>query len=238
MACAQCHRVAIRNEWRQRVAASSSSPIIRQKHELDARGRWMVARGFVSELERSVLLRKALEHMQRGELEPNPCGPGRYFAKADDAPSVYVDALLDSLTRRCERCLRLSGMRRDGVLGRTISLILPGGFIHRHNDAYHAGMPGHTSGFHHLRCNIAVSLAHPSGRPVIEDEPLPVAEGDLWVFFASRSMHQTEPLCGDQPRIVFGFGWAVPPDHALALPPASAWRDSDSHSSHTPSVSW
>ena len=184
----------------------------------------MIVRGFVSEHERAALLQKALAHMQRGELDPNPCGPGRYFAKADEAPDVYVDAMLASLTRRCERCLRLSGMRRDGVLGRTISLIQPGGFIHRHNDAYHEGMPGHTPGFHHFRCNIVVSLAHQSGWPVIEDEPLRVAECDLWGFFASRSMHQTDRLCGDKPRIVFGFGWAVPPDHRLELPPAS-WRD-------------
>ena len=169
-------------------------------------------------------LRKVYEHMQRRELQPNPCGPGRFFAKADDDPSCFVDALLERLTRRCERCLRLSGVSHDCVLGRTISLILPGGFIHKHTDAYRAGQPGHRPGLEHLRCNIVVRLPDPSGRPVVEDVPLPVQEGDLWAFFASKSMHCTEPLLGTEPRIVIGFGWSVPRDHELQHAP-SAWDE-------------
>ena len=180
----------------------------------------MVVKGFVSEVERQALFRKAVTHMQRQELHPNPCGPGRFFAKADDEPSIYVNPLLEQLTRRCERCLRLLGVPHDCVLGRTISLILPGGFIHRHTDAYRPGQPGHRPGFEHLRCNIVVSLADPSGRPVVEGAALPVEQCDLWAFFASKCLHETVPLQGREPRIVMGFGWSVPPDHALERPPA------------------
>lgn len=186
--------------------------------------RWMVIRNFVTKTERTRLLDKAMMHMQRRELHPNPCGPGRFFAKADDDPGVYIDPLLEKLTRRCERCLRLGGVQSDCVLGRTISLILPGGFIHRHTDAYVPGQPGHRAGLDHLRCNIVVRLADPSGRPVIEGAALEVEECDLWAFFASKCPHQTEPLQGADPRIVFGFGWSVPPDHALQHPPAE-WMD-------------
>ena len=184
----------------------------------------MAVKRFVSSEENAALLCKAIAHMQRGQLHPNPSGPGRFFAKADDDPDLYVDALFKQLTRRCERCLRLGGVPSDCVLGRTISLILPGGFIHRHTDAYRPGQPGHRPGLEHLRCNIVVRLAHPSGRPIIEGHALEVEECDLWAFFASKCMHETAPLGGSDPRIVFGFGWSVPPDHQLE-PPPEGWRD-------------
>ena len=115
--------------------------------------------------------------------------------------------------------MRQSAVSNDLVLGRTISLILPGGFIHRHTDAYREGQPGHRPGMEHLRCNIVVRLADPSGRPIVEGKALPVDECDMWAFFASKCPHETAPIGGDQPRIVFGFGWSVPPDHALESPP-------------------
>ena len=64
-----------------------------------------------------------------------------------------------------------------------------------------------------------VRLRDPSGRPVIEGESLDVEEGDLWVFFASRSMHETSTIQGTEPRVVYGWGWSVPPGHALGPPP-------------------
>lgn len=186
----------------------------------------MVVRGFVSEAERAQLLRKAMLHMERRELHPNPCGPGRYFAKANDDPARYVDSLLERLTRRCERCLRLHGVvQADCILGRTISLLLPGGFIHRHTDKYIEGQPGHRAGFEHLRCNIVVRMPNESGRPVIDGAALPVEEGDLWAFFASKCPHQTHPLQGADPRIVYGFGWSVPPAHELRPAPEDGWDD-------------
>jgi hypothetical protein len=217
-----------RSDWRARPGVAARSDARPQKalqpppYVLDAANRWMIVRNFVSPAEREALFAKAMRHYGRGELHPNPCGPARFFAKTDDAPAVYVDALLERLTRRCEHCLRLTQTPHDCVLGRTISLIGPGGFIHRHTDAYRAGEPGHRPGLEHCRCNIVVRLAHPSGRPVIEGEALDIAEGDLWVFVASKSFHQTEPLQGHDPRIVFGFGWSVPPSHRFLTPP-SGW---------------
>lgn len=76
----------------------------------------------------------------------------------------------------------------------------------------------------HLRCNIVVRLADPSGRPVVDGVPLPVTECDLWAFFASKCPHSTEPIGGSEPRIVMGFGWSVPPSFELRAPP-DGWRD-------------
>jgi len=236
-----CHarHACARNDWRRRekhtsLLAPQSPPAVPVKPAEDAilfgKGkRWMVVRRFVSSDERAQLLSKAYRHMQRRQLHPNPCGPNRFFAKADDEPAVYVDSLLERLTRRCERCLRTDVTPSDCVLGRTISLILPGGFIHQHTDAYQPGQPGHRPELEHMRCNIVVQCANPSGRPVIDGHALPVEECDLWVFFASKSPHQTLPLQGADPRIVFGFGWSVPPEFQLR-PPPTGWR-SEEHDS-------
>ena len=223
-------RAGERSDWRLRrpsaaAAAPSSTSLPRPvavdttRYELGNRKQWMVVKNFVNSEERLALFRKAIIHMQRGELFPNPSGPHRYFAKADDQPDIYVDSLLESMTRRCERCLRMNGVRTDCVLGRTISLILPGGFIHRHTDKYMEGAPGHRPGLEHMRCNIVVRLTEPSGRPIVEGVPLPVAECDLWAFYASKCPHETAPITGTEPRIVFGFGWSVPPSHQLEPPP-------------------
>ena len=225
----RCDTEHVRCDWRRRRAASVTGSVgaglsASSRLAFGAERRWMVVRQFVDEAERAALLRKALTHMQRGELMPNRSGPYRYFAKVDDEPARYADALLERLTRRCERCLRLAGVRTDCVLGRTISLILPGGFIHPHTDKYHEGAPGHRVGMEHCRCNIMVRLAHPSGRPIIEATPLPVEEGDLWAFHASKSVHETQTLQGSEPRIIFGFGWSVAPSHALE-PPPDGWRN-------------
>ena len=64
-----------------------------------------------------------------------------------------------------------------------------------------------------------VRLADVSGRPVVEGTALPVAEGDLWAFFASKSRPETRPLQGSEPRVIFGWGWSVPRDHGLEPPP-------------------
>ena len=185
----------------------------------------LLVREFVTDDERRALLQKALGHFQRRQLQPNAAGPQRFFAKCDEHPAIFVDELLEKLTRRCERCLGLDGVAKDLVLGRVISLILPGGFIHRHTDQYQPGMPGYRPGYEHLRCNIVVQLPDASGRPIVEANTLPVNEGDLWAFFASKSFHQTAPLQanGDAhgdgaPRIVFGFGWSVPPNYRLRAP--------------------
>ena len=216
-----------RSDWRLRRRGvgrvSTAAVLAPQRCILGTSQQWMVVKNFVTEAERQTLFSKAIRHLQRKELHPNPCGPRRFFAKVDDDPNRYVDGLLQTLTRRCERCLQLTGIEVDCVLGRTISLILPGGFIHAHTDAYRPGEAGHRPGFDHLRCNIVVSLADPSGRPVVEGSALPVSECDMWAFFASKCLHETLPLQGSDPRVVFGFGWSVPPEHVLRPPAPAAW---------------
>jgi len=164
----------------------------------------------------STLLSKAMRHYERGELQPNPHGPSRFFAKVDEA---LADPLLDELTERCERILRLGGVATDLVIGHIVSLIQLGGVINRHSDACHPSQAGYRAGYEHLRANIVMRLRCPAGRPVIEGEPLDAEEGDLWVFFVSRSLHETSTIQGTEPRVVYGWGWSVLAEHALVSPP-------------------
>ena len=128
--CTRPQTASCRSDWRCRTRAGQAVPIPNialraecagdgpmppPKADIDCRGRWLVVHGFVSAAERSQLLEKALCHMRRRELHPNPCGPGRFFAKADDQPGIYVDPLLERMTRRCTQCLRLQGVAEDLV---------------------------------------------------------------------------------------------------------------------------
>jgi len=115
MACQASSRRVSRCDWRRRVRLPARDSAC----ELDASGRWLVVRRFVTAEEREALYRKALGHLHRRELPPNPSGPNRFFAKVDNAPDIYVDDLLRRLTRRCERCLALQGaVPEDLALGR------------------------------------------------------------------------------------------------------------------------
>ena len=196
-------RCSSRSAWRRRRETSAAPP-----PRVEIRPHYFIIRRFVSENERVTLLTQILEHHSSGELRANPCGPARFFAKVDDAPE-HDSPLLRALARRAARACRAEAVPADRVLGRVLSLIETGGFIHAHTDAYHP-QHGQPAGCHHLRCNIVAQLSHPSARPVIEGEALDVADGDLWCFAASKWRHETRPLLGDgAPRVVCGFGWTV-----------------------------
>ena len=197
-------RCSDRSAWRRRRDSTTERP-----PRVDIQSHYFIIRRFISENERAALLAQILAHHSSGVLRPNPCGPARYFAKVDDEPDRFDCALLRALARRAAHACRAEAVVTDRVLGRVLSLIETGGFIHAHTDAYHP-QHGQPAGCHHLRCNIVAQLSHPSARPVIEGEALDVADGDLWCFAASKWRHETSPLLGDgAPRVVCGFGWTV-----------------------------
>ena len=196
-------RCSDRSAWRRRRDSTTESP-----PRVDIQSHYFIIRRFISENERAALLAQILAHHSSGVLRPNPCGPARYFAKVDDEPDRFDCSLLRALARRAAHACRAEAVVTDRVLGRVLSLIETGGFIHAHTDAYHP-QHGQPAGCHHLRCNIVAQLSHPSARPVIEGEALDVADGDLWCFLASKWRHETRPLVGAAPRVVCGFGWTV-----------------------------
>ena len=127
--------------------------------------------------------------------------------------------LVERVTRRVERALGLDYRRgaRDATLSRTLSVVEAGGFVHRHTDAYAAATGGEraagdapSAARDHLRCNIALRLAHcDSLRPVIDRRAVDVDDGDAWAFLASKREHETTVSEAAAPRVVLGFGWAL-----------------------------
>ena len=121
-------RCSSRSAWRRR-----RDPAPR----VDIQPHYFIIRRFVSENERVTLLAQILAHHSSAELRPNPCGPARFFAKVDNEPERFDSPLLRALARRAARACRVEAVPTDRVLGRVLSLIEAGGFIHSHTDAYH-----------------------------------------------------------------------------------------------------
>eukprot|EP00965_Chrysotila_dentata_P183824 6069739-Pleurochrysis_carterae.AAC.2 len=67
-----------------RLGSNTVIPTDSEQHpyELEPGHTWVILRSFVSESERDLLLQKALHHFKRSELQQNPAGPARFFAKA------------------------------------------------------------------------------------------------------------------------------------------------------------
>eukprot|EP00746_Dinoflagellata_sp_MGD_P154403 gnl/MRDRNA2_/MRDRNA2_84790_c0_seq1.p1 gnl/MRDRNA2_/MRDRNA2_84790_c0~~gnl/MRDRNA2_/MRDRNA2_84790_c0_seq1.p1 ORF type:complete len:259 (+),score=38.53 gnl/MRDRNA2_/MRDRNA2_84790_c0_seq1:60-836(+) len=164
---------------------------------------WILLRNFVSEDERQQLLTGALKQWEAGGFCKNPMGPHRYFRKVDQTGGP--DAFLSSLTVRMENALRLRGVTHDPALGRVISIIEAGGYVHPHRDDYPQGSGLEKAG--HLRANIVVQKDDGSGAPIIAGQTLPCNECDAWAFMASATEHSTQMVKGPRQRIVYGFGW-------------------------------
>eukprot|EP00933_Yihiella_yeosuensis_P033459 TRINITY_DN27161_c0_g1_i2.p1 TRINITY_DN27161_c0_g1~~TRINITY_DN27161_c0_g1_i2.p1 ORF type:complete len:261 (-),score=34.33 TRINITY_DN27161_c0_g1_i2:310-1092(-) len=204
----RCERRAAWPQVRQREIQSSRL-LLEVPQPASKSNPWLLLRNFISESERAELLSSADRQRKQGLLLPNPAGPNRFFRKLDATGGV--DDLVEALTDRLEKAvIGLTGQPRDPTLGRVCSYIEPGGYIHEHRDKY----TGET-GYAHLRANIVVQMVMPSGLPIIAGRPVPVREGDAWVFLASHELHSTEVIQGNNPRIVFGFGWTVPEAFSL-----------------------
>lgn len=137
----------------------------------------------------------------------NRKGPFRRSAEVRKLPTI--DPLFEVV--RC-RVMGKMGLAEDTLteqrLGAYLSIISPGGVVHRHRDPT-------PEGTRHLRCNLFLQLPEKGGRPMIVDVPVNVAQRSLLAFFPSRLEHSSEPFEGDRQRIVLSFGYTVLPDYKL-----------------------
>lgn len=145
-----------------------------------------------------------------GVLEVNPSGPLRFRQKVYD--TEYCDAEMQKLAAQVVAAFALDGYPVDPYLGWIISYIEPGGFIKPHIDR----QPHYQqSSDQHLRCNVLIQGSDESAYPLVGAQRLKVGERGLWAFFASEHAHGTQVLKGDQPRIVYQFGFCVPAGYSL-----------------------
>ncbi len=171
----------------------------------------LVLRNFVSPAEQAHLRDTATDYHQRGLLQANASGPHRYRLKIHQ--SEYCDTQMHAVGQRIAATLGFDGSRVDPYLGWIISLIEPGGFIKPHIDRH----PHYqNTDDRHLRCNVLVQGDDESAWPVIGNHRYHVRERGLWAFFASEHPHGTQVIAGEQPRIVYQFGFTVPAAFTLA----------------------
>lgn len=152
----------------------------------------------------------ANQYRADGVLEANASGPLRFRKKVYD--TEYCDAEMQKLAAKVVAAFALDGFPVDPYLGWIISYIEPGGFIKPHIDR----QPHYQqTSDQHLRCNVLIQGRDESAYPLVGAQRLKVGERGLWAFFASEHAHGTEVLKGDQPRIVYQFGFCVPAGYSL-----------------------
>jgi hypothetical protein len=165
---------------------------------------------FLTSEEQAHFLALANQYRADGVLEANPSGPLRLRAKVYG--TEYCDAEMTRVGARIIETFGLAGFPVDRYLGWIISFIEPGGFIKPHIDR----QPHYQeTSDKHLRCNVLVQGPDASAYPLVGAQRLKVSERGLWAFFASEHPHGTQVLQGDQPRIVYQFGFCVPSTYSL-----------------------
>ena len=162
---------------------------------------------FISEDERARLV--AWVHAMAPYFVANKEGPFRRAAQVHNLPAV--DPLFSVVQRRVTDTMGLSAdTPAEQALGAYLSMIAPGGVVHRHRDPT-------PEGTRHLRCNVFLQLPEKGGRPIIVDVPVAVATRSLLAFYPSDLAHSSEPFEGERQRILLSFGYTVPTDHRLPL---------------------
>lgn len=168
---------------------------------------------FISESERVILKNYALLLLQTGVLRANSLGPNRFFKTYRSLDELEEHHKL--IYERVVNTLQIKNPIIDPHLGIIISVIKPGGFIHRHKDIYKWNIhtnPALQAFIHHknFRFNIMVQRDdHPSYSPHINNNRFDVEECDSWFFDASTFEHETPIIEGDKYRIVYQFGFAI-----------------------------
>lgn len=84
-----------------------------------------------------------------------------------------------------------------------------GAFTHVHRDL---APPEYV----HVRANWMIKKPPIGGDPVIDGKVISVAEGDLWISFASEEHHGSTPISGGE-RLICSFGALVPKSEAVSV---------------------
>ncbi len=161
----------------------------------------------VSEQERIELKDHAIRLLETGSLLENVNGLNRYyncFYNEDSISEAHKKLYRKVLSR-----LELTDPEIDPNLGMIISVIKPGGFIHKHSDPYGPKFK-HLSHKRNVRFNVMIERGNDvSYDPHIEDVPFKVKLGDAWCFAASLLKHSTLLIVGPEYRIVYQFGFCL-----------------------------
>jgi len=94
----------------------------------------------------------------------------------------------------------IEGHGKDGVV---VSVTYNDGDVYKHKD------PSVGEGVAGLRCNILASKAESGGTIHVEDKTYDLNEGDMMCYLVTELYHSVEVCHGDNPRILFMFGFVT-----------------------------
>ena len=97
----------------------------------------------------------------------------------------------------------IEGHGKDGVV---VSVTYNDGDVYKHKD------PSVGEGVVGLRCNILASKAQSGGNIHVEDNTYDLNEGDMMCYLVTEYYHSVDVCHGDNPRILFMFGFVVDKD--------------------------
>jgi hypothetical protein len=132
---------------------------------------------------------------------PNQVSPNRKyfpFESSNDADDHLY--LLSDIKNRIVKKEKIKNYISDPLIGDFISWITNNGRIHAHKDCCEIGKL--------VRYNLAVSLPDVGGRPIYDGELIDLKEKEC-VRCDCTSIHETEVVVGNKPRIVVSFGFLI-----------------------------
>jgi hypothetical protein len=168
-----------------------------------------IYRNVINEEERLQLYNHATHLLQTNSLKVNEITPGDYRNYKSFYNTEELAPIHQQLYHKVINVLNIKIPIIDPFLGMIISVIKPGGYIHRHKDPYNIIFPQYSDN-KNIRFNVMIERDEDdSYNPIIEDVSYRVNKCDAWCFDASTLEHETVKLIGNKNRIVYQFGFMV-----------------------------
>ena len=163
----------------------------------------LVHKNFLSEEDRIFFLNHVNKNL--ANFQNNPNGPNRKYLRLDN--TYFFDQKHFEYLIKISEYLGIKEPKVDPMLGILYSNISKGGFIHLHVDSH---PPYHENEFVNYRFNLMLNRGDgDSYDPIVRKEKYEVNTGDAWSFPASLYSHETQPVDGEEPRIVLQFGFIL-----------------------------
>ena len=150
---------------------------------------------FITKRERTALVKWAYSNSENMTL--NSHGPFRQYCRIRNSKNnklalTIEDRISDKFS------LKKRGLIEEPVLGSILSVINPGGFVHRHT----------AEGEPQYRFNLMVQLPTTGGIPTYDDDlTFSVEERDLLCYRPDLFFNGTTTVEGEKDRIIISYGW-------------------------------
>lgn len=166
---------------------------------------------FLSQEDHKELHDYAMMIYTNGLMSNNIRGPFRKYICLDkDYNQRFFSKKVQQLYNTIANIIPINNPEIDPSLGILLSVIEPGGFVHKHNDPYKERYELEQRKKVNLRFNIMVNRGDSDAyNPLIESRLYDVKVRDAWLFNATDFYHSTNVIPGPELRVVYQFGFIV-----------------------------